>query len=243
MVFKLLKLEFKRSLYNKTAFFIFLVHFICFGLGIILPIGMDHIKELTNIDFLFSLYTVYTQFGVMFFCFIGAYILNLDYHNHYTVFYNKFNINLVKNIFNKIVVFFTESIISIVILMLIMGIYFHNFKFMLLFIGLILLILYQDFVFITIVNLFTNNLLILIGISFFCWLFSVALVSLGGIFKYVNVFDASNTNYSLVNDLLLGKYQHLPTIFCQNIIIELLWLTIIFIIVIFIRRKYWKNYI
>lgn len=237
----MLQLEIKRSFHNRTALYILLVNLICFGLGVILPVGLDHIQVMTAADFSFSVYTVYTQFGMMIFGFMIAHMLSQDYTNHYIYFYNQFGITLPRNIWNKFIVFFSENILCMGVLLLISYFYFHNSKLLLATFGLIAATIISYFLVVCMIVLFNRNVLIIVGISLLVWLTSIIMVTFGGIGKYFNVFDASNINYQYVNYFVVGKIDALPMEFYQNIIIEFAILISALIFCIFIKSKEWKR--
>lgn len=236
----MLKIEFKRTFHNKIFIYIFLINLICFSLGIILPIGLDHIKNITNTEFLFSVYTVYTQFGMLMFSFVIAQMFSKDYTEHYIYFYNQFKISLFRNILNKFIVFFSENIICIGCFILLSQIYFHSWKYSALFFILLLLVIIPYFIIVCLFSMISQNILMIIGLSLLTWLLSIIFITFGGIWKYINVFDASNINYQYLNDFMGHYIQKLPMQFHQNIFIELFVLLIILLIITSIKSKKWK---
>lgn len=233
----MLKLEFKRSIHNKSLFYIIIVNIICFGLGIILPIGLDHVKHLSMEEYIFSIYTVYCQFGMMLFSFVVAYMLNNDYINKNMVFYFEYKVNLITHMLYKGIVFFVENIMILLVLFGLSILYFGMSKLFLILLFLTILVLFQHYLVVNIVSIFTKNILSVVGISFFLWLGSIVMISFGGILKYLNVFDASNVNYDLFDKLLINKINYLPDHFWYSIIIEFLVLISIFVMCLLIRTN------
>ncbi|ARQ05164.1 putative peptide export permease protein YydJ [Macrococcoides caseolyticum] len=87
-------LEFKKSLTNKIIYILFLVVCFSFLLGYFLPVGIDKVKSLNQGEFLFSTYTVLTQFGFLLFSFVISYFINKDYGDKNILFYRLIDKNI-----------------------------------------------------------------------------------------------------------------------------------------------------
>lgn len=64
------KMEFKRTIRSKIFIYIVAITLAVFLLGYILPVGIDKKSSLSYSDYLFSTYTVMTQFGFLLYSFV-----------------------------------------------------------------------------------------------------------------------------------------------------------------------------
>lgn len=81
----MVKLELRKSVRNRTLFYIIATVMLSYVLGYILPVGIDKVSSLGLGDFYFSTYTVFTQFGFLIFGFVVVYFFNKDYSENYLV--------------------------------------------------------------------------------------------------------------------------------------------------------------
>ena len=107
------KLELRKSVRNRTLFYIIATVMLSYVLGYILPVGIDKVSSLGLGDFYFSTYTVFTQFGFLIFGFVVVYFFNKDYSEK-TILWNYFSgYQLVQYFYSKFFVLFIEFVISI----------------------------------------------------------------------------------------------------------------------------------
>ncbi len=197
------KLELRKSIRNRTLFYIVSTVMLSYVLGYILPVGIDKVNTLGLGDFYFSTYTVFTQFGFLIFGFVVVYFFNRDYSEK-TILWNYFSgYQLVQYFYSKLFVLFIEFVVSIVfaniIVCLILG--FSNFYFLFSTIAFSIIVL-QYLLIVGTISVIFSNMLVSIGVSLACWITSIILVAVGGIFKYVAIFDASNSLYDEVSDAM-----------------------------------------
>ncbi|HFU4449433.1 TPA: ABC transporter permease, partial [Streptococcus suis] len=161
--------------------------------------GIDKVSKLSIGDFYFSTYTVFTQFGFLLFGFVIVYFFNKDYADK-TILFNFFSgNNSLKFFFTKVTVLLFEFVFSIfisnILTALLLNFSSFHFIFSLLMFSVIVL---QYILIIGTISLIFSNLLISLGVSLFYWILSIILVAVGGFFKFVAIFDASNYLYVLV---------------------------------------------
>ena len=70
-------MEIKRTINNKVFLFCISTVMLAFILGYILLVSIDKIEDVTLNQFFFSVYTVFTQFGMLFFSIIIIYSISL----------------------------------------------------------------------------------------------------------------------------------------------------------------------
>ena len=238
----MLKMEFVKSYRNKTFLYIFSSVMLSYILGYILPVGIDKVSQLGINDFYFSTYTVFTQFGFMLFGFVIVYFLNKDYSDKTILFTYFLGSNALKFLFIKVVVILSEFIISILISNVLVALFFNFNAFHFMFsIVIFSLIIFQYILIISTISLIFSNLLISLGVSLFYWILSIILVAIGGVFKFVAIFDASNSLYDLV-EKVLSKGQLIQSNSFLVILPYILTLLLLSIFVGLISNKRWlKN--
>ncbi|MDR2044966.1 MAG: hypothetical protein LBQ15_11545 [Clostridium sp.] len=80
-------MEVKRSIRSGYFFFCALVVLICFVLGYVLLVSIDQIEHPSGKELYFSIYTVYTQFGMLMFSVLMIYAISSDYREKNILFY------------------------------------------------------------------------------------------------------------------------------------------------------------
>lgn len=237
----MLKMEFKKSYHSKVCLYLLLMTTIGYLLGYILPIGIDKVSFLTYEEYLFSTYTVFTQFGFLMFSFGAAYYISKEYKEKTIIFYDTFKINCTKFYFIKIMVMAVESsaflAIGIICVSFIYGKWMYSLTLFLLFCAVVI----QYLFIVGGLALIFDNILVSLGLSIACWIFSVALVAVGGFGKYLAVFDASNELYLVVENFLAGK---LPVIPCRWIILIIIYLLVVVCVcglMTVVMNKRWKK--
>lgn len=206
------ELEIKRSIGGKTFFYLFIVTGVAFLMGWVLPVGIDGINELSLEDFLFSTYTVFTQFGFLIFAFGTVYFVNRDYSQHNIIFYKSFGTNCLSFYFRKVAVLFLEEILSIaVFISLTGGIY--QFSIVVFASGILyaLVALYYFLISALFAILFQNMLIAMGGCTAF-WIVSLIMVQFGGVFKHLAVFDASNTLYGIIENYFASSQNNINNV-------------------------------
>lgn len=191
-------IEVIKSITNKVIFFLIGIFLFSFLLGWFLPIGIDKVDTLSYGEYLFSTYTVFTQFGFLMFSFIVAYFINKEYSNKTILFYKLLSYNSLKFYLNKIFVLICESFFILLSFLLIVSLIYGDFSLLFLMLFLLTFVMIQYILIIGLISMLSTNILISIGFSIFYWILSVVLVSLSDKFRYIAIFDASNELYDHV---------------------------------------------
>lgn len=234
-------MELNRSIINKTHVYSFIMVSLCFILGYILLVSIDKIRpqDLT-LEMLFkSVYTVFTQFGVLIFPIIVIYTFNSDYKEKNILFYELLNINQIQYFISKLLILIFWFSIHICILNLLVCILYRNFsKFLLMFyffesvaIFYILIASLLAFLFSNFVAVFCLNLSL--------WVISIVVSTAIPQLSFVAYYDASNSLYSN-----LQKYLDTNNSSYLSIYDNLLYNTLVFIVVItivYILKRRWKK--
>lgn len=195
--------EFTRSIFNKVFVFLIIIFVLSFLIGWFLPVGIDKVESLSYRDYLFSTFTVFTQFGFLMFSFIISFFINKEYSNKTILFYKLLSYNSLKFFLNKVIVLVVESIILITINLFVVSIIYQDFSLFLLMLFLFTAVVIQYILIVGVISFLSNNILASIGLSIFYWIVTVILVSSSEQFKYFAIFDASNFLYAHVDKVLM----------------------------------------
>ncbi|MHC5227690.1 peptide ABC transporter permease [Enterococcus sp. LJL99] len=198
----MLGLEFRRSINGKYLIYIMLVSFLTFILGYALPVGIDKVNSISYGEYLFSTYTVITQFGFLIFGFVIALFFNSDYSSKNILFYKSFNINSLKLFFNKSLVLWVESIFIMVVLNFLVSILYNNFSYFLFSTCYFCLVIAQYIMIIGILSMCFSNILVAYGVSLIYWISSIMLSAIAKSFSFLALYDASNPLFEAVEKYL-----------------------------------------
>lgn len=231
-------LEFKKSIHNRTIIYLMTVTAVAFVMGWALPFSLEHITDIEYDYYMFSTYTVFTQFGFLLFGFVTAYFFNKDYKDKNTIFYSSFKITVLKYYMIKISILFIEEIICIVVGLLAVGVLFKSFEYFLFCFLLYTAVVFQYFIVVGAISLIFKSLLISLGASIIYWIGSIVIVSFGGICKCFATFDASNTLYNHV-EKYFSQGISVPVVEFTVPVIGFGFLFIIALIIILCTSKNW----
>lgn len=234
-------MEFKRSLINKNYIFTFISVALCFVLGYILLISIDEVpmSEIT-IKLLFeSVYTVFTQFGMLIFPIIIIMSFNIDYKEKNILFYELLDISEIKYFLSKLLVSVFLYTLSIFIMNTVVCLYYKDFSdFFIMFLH------YESVIlcFITIVSVLSflfNNLIAVFCLNLFLWIGSIVLSTAIPKLSLLSYYDASNKLYENIHKYIETsntKYLSLGESFFYDLVVLFLGINIIMIF-----KKRWKK--
>lgn len=234
-------LEFKKSLTNKIIYILFLVVCFSFLLGYFLPVGIDKVKSLNQGEFLFSTYTVLTQFGFLLFSFVISYFINKDYGDKNILFYRLIDKNISSFFYGKIIILFIETFLSIFIILVIVSFIYSDFSKLFISLFLYSSVTLQYILIIGLISLFSKNILISIGISIVYWITSVILVAISKNLSFFAPFDASNNFYGMVEKMYTTSNYTLSIEVILYIVLYLFAILAIQILLMIIFKKRWIN--
>lgn len=99
-----------------------------FAMGWILPMGIDKVTRLSYREYLFSTYTVFTQFGFLMFSFLVSFFINKEYSGKTILFYRMMNTNSLTFYIKKVLTLTVETLGSILVLLFIVSFIFMDFS-------------------------------------------------------------------------------------------------------------------
>lgn len=231
--------EFSKSFFNKVFIFLFLIFLLSFAIGWFLPVGIDKVESLSYRDYLFSTYTVFTQFGFLMFAFIIAYFVNKEYSNKTILFYRLLSYDSLKFLLNKVFVLLVEALSLVVVFLLLVSIIYQDFSLFLLMTFLIMSVVTQYILIIGTISLLSSNLLMSIGLSIFYWILTVIMVSSSEHLKYTAIFDASNFLYAHVDQAFTAGHHFISTTDTLVIVLYNLTLLVLSMFISKVTNKRW----
>jgi len=235
-----LKLEFRKSLSNKIILILGILFCFLFLLGYFLPIGIDKVKHLSYSEYFFSAYTVATEFGFLLFSFVISYFINKEYSNKNILFYKLIDENIFSFFYKKVAILFIECFLFLVLGLTLISILFSNFSHYFLLLILFSLVILQYILIIGTISIVSPNVLISIGLSIVYWIGSIILVAINkNRFGLIAPFEASNSMYMSIEDILNNKIALIPSHDILTILLFFILLFIINFVILLLSKKRW----
>ena len=235
-----MKLEFRKSLSNKIILILGILFCFLFLLGYFLPIGIDKVKHLSYSEYFFSAYTVATEFGFLLFSFVISYFINKEYSNKNILFYKLIDENIFSFFYKKVTILFIECFLFIVLGLTLISILFSNFSHYFLLLILFSLVILQYILIIGTISIVSPNVLISIGLSIVYWIGSIILVAINkNRFGLIAPFEASNSMYMSIEDILNNKIALIPSHDILTILLFFILLFIINFVILLLSKKRW----
>lgn len=103
-------MEIRKTIKNKYYIFCFITTAICFWLGYILLASLDKITNPTIAELYNSIYTVYTEFGMLIFPVLIIQTFSRDYKNKNILFYKVMGYNWFQYFIEKLIINFFVSV-------------------------------------------------------------------------------------------------------------------------------------
>lgn len=226
-------MEIKRTVSNKIIFVLLAVILATFLMGWILPIGIDKVSSLTYREYMFSTYTVFTQFGFLMFAFLVAFFINKEYSGKTILFYRMMNDNSFTFYSKKVLTLVIETLGIIFCILLFISAVYKEFSVFLQMFFLFSMVAIQYIMIVALISLLMTNILLSIGVSLLYWIITVVFVSIGGILRMFAIFDASNDLYGKVGSFLESSDVFLGI---EDNLLVLLYISVIAIISIMIAK-------
>ena len=232
-------MELKKNLRNNNIFYYIIVVMVCFLLGYFLLASLDKIINPTIEQLYISIYTVYTQFGMIIFPVFILQTFSNDYKNKNILFYQLVGYNWLKYFLAKVVLnYFLISLPSIVGLGIIAAWYkdFTNlwvivFYFESVICFQVLLECMWGFLF--------KNMIIGYVVNFTYWLFSIIFATASKYLENFARYDAANTVYKNLSEYLVTHDKKYLSI-SGNCIYTFGMFGIV-LLVVFIGKGRWKK--
>lgn len=194
-------MEIRKTIKNKYYIFCFITTAICFWLGYILLASLDKITNLTIAELYNSIYTVYTEFGMLIFPVLIIQTFSRDYKNKNILFYKVMGYNWFQYFIEKLIINFFCISIPTIIGLLIVGIIYMDFSYLP-----IMVVYFESVICFQVLleglwGFLFKNMMVGYMVNFGYWLFSIIVATADAHLSLFARYDAANSVY-----LKLGKY-------------------------------------
>ncbi|AQL53037.1 peptide ABC transporter permease [Enterococcus faecalis] len=232
-------MELKKTISNKIMIILIAIIVAIFAMGWILPIGIDKVTRLSYREYLFSTYTVFTQFGFLMFSFLVSFFINKEYSGKTILFYRMMNTNSLTFYIKKVLTLTVETLGSILVLLFIVSFIFMDFSVILQMFFLLSMISIQYILIVALISFLSANVLLSIGFSILYWITTVLFVAIGRFLRFFAIFDASNELYLNVQNFLEGSENSISFDHNLLIILYIIVLTVIALAIARVNNKRW----
>lgn len=233
-------MEVKKYLRNKFFLFSVITVGVCFFLGYFLLVSLDKIVYPNIAELYYSIFTVYTEFGMLIFPVLILYTFSNDYKNKNILFYKLMGYDFVKYFLEKLIINVCSISIPTIFGLLIVGIIYKDFSY------LSIMILYFESVICFQILLeclwgfLFKSMMVGYMVNFVYWLFSIIFASATEKLSFFARYDAANNVY-----LNLGEYfntRNTNILDIQgNVMFTIFEFVIILSFICFFRRRWEKN--
>ncbi|MDR1605788.1 MAG: hypothetical protein LBS41_01610 [Streptococcaceae bacterium] len=199
------RIEMKKIAKSTTLSYFALITTVVFVLGWALPVGLDHVSNLSIGAYLYSTYTVVTQFGFLLYGFGIVNFFNKDYAEKTIMFYHFQKIPSIRYFVTKIAILDCSLLLLNFLALSVTALIFHDFSLLLGMSGLLTIVFVQYSIVVGIFALLFSNMLSAIGSAIAFWLISVICVTTIFPLNKIAYFDASNQFYIKVEQWLNGN--------------------------------------
>lgn len=233
-------MEIKRSINNRNFLICIATVVLSFVLGYILLVSIDKIKYVTLKQLFFSVYTVFTQFGMMIFPIIIIYSINLDYKEKNVLFYRVIGIDAKQYFLRKLgvmILWFSFALVAVIFAVCIIYADFSEFWIMLMYFesAIVYIILISS-----LLAFLFKNMLVSFCINLLIWISSIVLYTVFPNYHYIAYFDASNIVYLNLEKFL--KTSNIKYLFIgQSCLYNFMLFTVVFVLVCVFSKRWIKN--
>ena len=237
-----MKIEFRRFMNSKYMFIILGLVSLCYVLGYILLVTIDHVA-ITSIRQLFeSTYTVFTQFGMLIFSPLVISLFTNDYKDKNVLFYSSAGWSASRYYVSKVAMLLAGFNVAIIAVTVIVAALFRDFSI------LHVMISYYWFTavcFIIEISLWAflfKNFILAFFINFALWITLTVISAIGGMFQYAAYYDASAPLYNNLMQFLDGKpCENVMGLCVRSCIYDLCVFAIVFGFVYIFKKRWKKN--
>lgn len=236
-----MRIEIRRLLNSKYMFIILGLVSLCYVLGYILLVTIDHVTVNTIEQLFESTYTVFTQFGMLIFSPLVISLFSNDYKEKNILFYQSAGWSAAKYYICKLAVLLAGFTTAIIAVTVVVAAIFRNFS--------ILHVMLSYYWFTTVcfiieISLWAflfKNFIIAFFVNFLLWITLTVVSAIGGVFQYAAYYDASAPLYNNLMLFLDGKPCESVMGLCLRSGIYDLCIFAIVYVLICIFRKWWKK--
>ena len=238
-----MRIELRRYINSASIFIIFGLTGLCFILGYILLVTIDKVYDISLPMLFESVYTVYTQFGMLILSpFIISTISN-DYKDKNILFYKTININPLRYYVNKIFISIISFSISVIIFTTLVCIIYSDFSIWYIMVSYFVNVIIAYILIISLWAYIFRDFVVAFFVNFTVWIIGIVISSFSeslSLFAFYDVSSPLFLNLSDYFDSLPNESSNLLSI-NDSVLYNILLLLICLIVVIFLRRRWIKN--
>lgn len=236
-------IELKRSIRNNFYIYFSLVNILNIILGYILLVTIDGVENPSFELMIESVYTVYTQFGILIFSVFIIMQYYVDYKEKTICFYRTLGYSASRYWLSKIGMIIIATVSGSAIVSLIICIaYTRLVELHIVFFKIESVMIYYVLIS-SILGFIFDNFLTAFFVNIFLWISGIVLSSTSPFMKYFAYYDASNSNFKKFISCIKGGYEKKELLY--NIVEGYLYNIIIFILCLLIvccfSRRWIKN--
>lgn len=233
-------MEMKKNIRNGNIFFYLLIVGICFGLGYFLLASLDKILHPSIEELYTSVYTVYTEFGMIIFPVLMLQTISSDYKNKNILFYKLVGFNWLKYFGTKVLFNFCMISVPTIAGITLISILYNDFSY------LSVMFLYFESVICFQVLLecmwgfLFKSMIIAYVVNFAYWLLSIIFATASESLSFFARYDAANAVYRNLSEYFVTHNKQYLNIL-GNCLYTVCVLIVIFVVIFANRRRWEKN--
>lgn len=233
-------MEIKKNIKNKYYIFCSITVGICFLLGYILLASLDKITSPTIEELYNSIYTVYTEFGMLIFPVLIIQTFSSDYKNRNILFYKVMGYNWLHYFIGKTIVNFFFISIPTMLGILIVSIIYMDFSYLLVMIAYFESVICFQVLLECLWGFLFKNMMVGYMVNFGYWLFSIIFATANTNLSFFARYDAANSVYLKLGEYFnTGNTKYLTI--SENILYSILVFAVVIGIVTVCKRRWEKN--
>ena len=232
-------MELRKNVRNRHLLFCSITVCVCFALGYILLASLDKITHPTIGELFNSIFTVYTEFGMLIFPVLTIQMFSNDYKNKNILFYKLLGYNWFQFFISKVAVILLFLGVATYIGIFVVSVIYGNFSYM----GIMIFYFTSVLIFEVFVTCLWGFLFksIITGyvVNFAFWLFSIVVSTASDKLDCFAYYDASNKVYrNLMEYLKCNDSSYIQV--GQNLIYSV-GLIVSVLVIVFVFRKRWER--
>lgn len=238
-----MKFELKRGFRSHYFLFIILLNIFCVVLGYILTKTVDKITLISFEEFVLSVYTVYTQFGVFLFSTVMIMQYSIDYKEKNILFYKALKTPpLLYFIFKLSMVVLGTIVGTLTTTFILCALYKKWGMFIIIFLKTEAVMIYYSLIS-SLLGYIMENFLIAFFVNMSCWITGILISGISPYLKIFAYYDSSSTDFNNYLAFLEGNIpiQNFYKTLINNYIFDIMLFVGVLLLVFIFKKRWIKN--
>ena len=236
-----MKVNFKRLFNNYYIYLCIIINCLMVGLGYVLLVTLDNCVHVNAKLLIESVYSVYTQFGMLMLSPLFIYQIYIDYKEKNILFYKYHNYNAVTYFLSKVLSQLVVLLIGTFFSSLTTCIIANDFRFLFVqFAKCSMVMLFYLFI-ASFCAFIVNSYIFSFFINLAIWLIGIIVSSLTKGLRYLAYYDSSGKNFKGYILYINGKTKLYSNIFIKDLTFDLVVVVIIVVLIFALRKRWIKN--